>query len=97
MQARIGGIAGMGGVALSGTLVTLGVVAHAATLAVATAALIPLGMGGIAAYAFTRQHQQFANRVLLALEQALDRLEFADTRKPASILDVVAAIRPLVR
>jgi hypothetical protein len=96
-QARIGGVAAAGGVAFAGSLITIGVVAHAALMALAFASLIPVGLGGFAGYAALRQHRGLVARMQLSLEQALDRLEFADARKPASLLDVVAAMRPLVR
>lgn len=96
-QVRLSGVSAAGGVAFAGSLVTMGVVAHAAALAVMFAASIPLGLGAIGVVAALRQHRQLVVRVHLALEQVLDRLEFADARKPASLLDVVSAIRPLVR
>jgi len=97
MRLRLGATAGAGSVLLAGSAVPLLVAANAALFAVGVVAIIPLGLGGVAGYAALRQHQHFATRTLLALEQALDRLEFSDTRAPSTLLDVVAAIRPLVR
>lgn len=87
--------AGGCGVLAGSGIVTLGVVAHVAALALATAAA-PVALGGAGAYLILRKHRSFAQRMLLALEQVLDRLEYGDTRRPA-LLDALTAPRALYR
>jgi hypothetical protein len=94
---RLGTATGAGGVALAGTLGAVGIVAHVATLAVLAAAAIPIGISAGVGYAVLRGHRGFVLRTKLALEQVLDRLEYTNVRKPASLLDALAGTRPLLR
>ena len=89
-------VAGGGGVLASGTIVALGVTAHVMTSALAIGAALPLVVFGTAAYAVARRYSTAAERVKLALELVLDRLEFADARS-SSFIGVGAPQRPLLR
>ena len=92
---RLASVSGGSGVLAGSGILAVGVVAHVAALALVTAAA-PVAIGGAGAYLILRKHRDFAQRMLLALEQVLDRLEYGDTRR-ASFLDAVATPRALSR
>jgi len=92
---RLASVSGGSGVLAGTGILAVGVVAHVAALALVTAAA-PVAIGGAGAYLILRKHRDFAQRMLLALEQVLDRLEYGDTRR-ASFLDAVAPPRALSR
>jgi hypothetical protein len=77
------------GVVASGSLVAVGVVAHAIMAVVLPLAILPIAGGIGAAYAVARSHRQIVARMHLALEQVLDRLEHGDARRPPNVLDLV--------
>jgi hypothetical protein len=54
-------------------------------------------IAGGGAYLILRRHHGFAERITLALEQVLDRLEYGETRRPANFFDALAAQRQLRR
>ncbi len=56
-------------------------IAHMAVLLSAGLAVVPIGVGGLIAYEIARRHRNVFSRVLLALEQALDRLEHAGPKR----------------
>ena len=92
---RLASVSGGSGVLAGSGILAVGVVAHVAALALITAAA-PVAIGGAGAYLILRKHRDFAQRMLLALEQVLDRLEYGDTRR-ASFLDAVTPPRALSR
>jgi len=92
---RLASVSGGSGVLAGSGILAVGVVAHVAALALVTAAA-PVAIGGAGAYLILRKHRDFAQRMLLALEQVLDRLEYGDTRR-ASFLDAVTTPRALSR
>ena len=92
---RLASVSGGSGVLAGGGVLAIGAVAHVAALALVTAAA-PVAIGGAGAYLILRKHRDFAQRMLLALEQVLDRLEYGDHRRPA-ILDVLSPPRALYR
>lgn len=93
---RLASVSGGSGVIAGGTIVAIGAVAHVAALALATAAA-PVAIGGAGAYLILRKHRDFAQRMMLALEQVLDRLEYGDVRRPTPLLDALTAPRPQYR
>ena len=85
------------GVLAGGTMVAGATLAHVALgLALGLAAL-PVAAAGAGAYLILRSHHSFAGRITLALEQVLDRLEYGETRRPATFLDAITMQRPLLR
>jgi hypothetical protein len=94
---RAGGAVGATGVLTGGALAVGGVVAHAAMGVALGLAAFPIAIAGAGAYIILRSHHGFAERMSLALEQVLDRLEYGESRKPANFLDAVAMARPLLR
>ena len=78
---KTGGVLFTGGVFGAGALGGSALLAHVAVIASAGVAVIPLLIGGIAAYEVGKRHRQFVARAQLALEQTLDRLEFGTTRR----------------
>ncbi|HEY8310748.1 MAG TPA: hypothetical protein VIG47_09330 [Gemmatimonadaceae bacterium] len=94
---RAGGAVTATGVVAGGTFVTLASVAHVALgIAVGVAAL-PVAMAGTGAYLILRRHHGFAERMTLALEQVLDRLEYGETRRPANFIEAIRMSRSMVR
>ena len=98
---RIGGgiaMAGTGGVT---SLLALGIIFSGAISIAApflpfigAAALIPAVAGGASGYATARAHRKSAERVLMALEQLLDRLEHGEMRRTSSLLDLLPSGKP---
>ena len=93
---RIGGgiaVAGTGGVASTIALAVVfsGAISIAAPFLpiIAAAALVPAAVGGVGGYAAARSHRRAAERVLVALEQLLDRLEHGELRRAPSLLDLI--------
>jgi hypothetical protein len=78
----LGAAAGAVGVLSAGAMFTLGVMVHAATLPMLVIAGIPLlaSIGGV--YGAKRHYQTFAQRVTVALEQVLDRIEHGNAQLP---------------
>ena len=74
-------LAGVGVVGAAGATV-LGVAITAAPVFIAVAALVPLLGFGSAAYATAESHRSVAQRVQLAIEQVLDRLEHGEMSAP---------------
>ena len=75
-------LAGMGVVAAGGAAV-LGVAITAAPIFILAGALVPLLGFGSAAYATAESHRSVAQRVQLAIEQVLDRLEHGEVQLSA--------------
>ncbi|MEO5903825.1 MAG: hypothetical protein ABIQ55_07440 [Gemmatimonadaceae bacterium] len=75
--ALIVGILGSGVIATLGTLIA----APEAFMLVGGAAAVPTLLGATAGYQVGKGHRQLVMRAQLALEQALDRLEFGSTRR----------------
>lgn len=92
---RLASASGGSGVLAGSGIVLFGAVAHAAAAALVVAAA-PVALGGAGAYLILRKHRDFAQRMLLALEQVLDRLEYGDTRRSA-LFDALTAPRALYR
>lgn len=90
---RVGGALGASGVVAGGTTASLFVVAHVAAALVLVGAAVPVLAGGAGAYLLMRRHHGFADRMALALEQVLDRLEYGDVRRPPKLLDAFGAPR----
>lgn len=61
---------------------------------IGAAALVPAAAGLAGGYSAARGHRRVAERVLVALEQLLDRLEHGELRRPPSLLDILPASRP---
>lgn len=94
---RVGGAVTASGVVAGGTIVAGATLAHVAIgLAIGLAAL-PIAAAGAGAYLILRRHHGFAERMTLALEQVLDRLEYGETRRPANFLDAISMPRPQLR
>ena len=94
---RAGGAVAATGVVAGGTFMTAATIAHAAlALAIGISAL-PVAVAGAGAYLIVRRHHGFAERMALALEQVLDRLEYGETRRPPGFLDAIGFQRPQLR
>jgi hypothetical protein len=76
-SALVAGILGSGAIAILGTLVA----APEAIMVVGGAAAVPTLIGATAGYQVGKGHRQVVLRAQLALEQALDRLEFGTKRR----------------
>ena len=95
-----------GGIAAAGTgsvvsLLALGIIFSGAISIAApflpfigAAALLPAVAGGASGYAAARSHRKSAERVLVALEQLLDRLEHGEMRRTPSLLDLLPTGKP---
>ena len=78
---KASGLVFTGGVVGAGAAGSIAFIAHAAIVATAGLAAVPLLIGGGIAYQVAKAHRQLAMRAQLALEQTLDRLEFGTTRR----------------
>ncbi len=70
------------GVVAAGGAAVLGIAITAAPIFIAAGALVPLLGFGSAAYATAESHRSVAQRVQLAIEQVLDRLEHGELQLP---------------
>ncbi|MGK2933623.1 MAG: hypothetical protein ACSLFE_00055 [Gemmatimonadaceae bacterium] len=82
-RVRNASILGGFGVAGAGALALLGVAITAAPIFIVVGALVPLVGFGSAAYATAESHRSVAQRVQLAIEQVLDRIEHGELQLPA--------------
>jgi hypothetical protein len=80
-RVRWGGVMLGGGVLGSAAVVAASTLTIFASVVVAAIAAVPLAIGGAAAYGIARQHRGMVERTLLALEQLLDRLEYAGPKR----------------
>lgn len=80
-RVRWGGVMLGGGVVGSAAVVAASTLTIFASVVVAAIAAVPLAIGGAAAYGIARQHRGMVERTLLALEQLLDRLEYAGPKR----------------
>ncbi len=94
---RAGGAVTATGVVAGGTFIALASVAHAALAVAVGVAAFPVAVAGAGAYLILRRHHGFAERMTLALEQVLDRLEYGETRRPANFLEAMTMPRPQLR
>jgi len=82
-RVRNAAILGGFGVAGAGALALLGVAITAAPVFIVAGALVPLFGFGSAAYATAESHRSVAQRVQLAIEQVLDRMEHGELQLSA--------------
>jgi hypothetical protein len=94
---RAGGAVTATGIVTGGTFATGATIAHVALGVVIGLAALPVAVAGAGAYLILKRHHGFADRISLALEQVLDRLEYGEQRRPASFLDALTTQRPLLR
>jgi hypothetical protein len=94
---RAGGAVTATGVVTGGALGAGAVVAHVAAGIVIGSAALPVAVAAAGAYLILRRHHGFAERITLALEQVLDRLEYGESRRPATFFDALAAQRQIHR
>jgi hypothetical protein len=94
---RAGGAVTATGLVAGGTFVAGATIAHVALGLALGLAAFPVAVAGAGAYMILRRHHGFAERISLALEQVLDKLEYGENRRPANFLDAMAAQRPLLR
>ena len=86
------------GSALIGAGAVGAVIVYTLAVAMSAIAVVPLAGGAAAAWALARGHRGLVARTQLALEQALDRVQFGDARAPRTLASVIgAAARPLLR
>lgn len=91
-----GALAGVGGVASA--VIGFGLaIANIPLIIAAASAMLPFAGSSFAAYQIARSHRAVLSSVQLALEQVLDRLEHGEIRKPAGLLDAIAALPRLPR
>ncbi len=83
-KARVRNAAILGGVGVvgAGIAALLGVAITAAPIFIVAGALVPLLGFGSAAYATAESHRSVAQRVQLAIEQVLDRIEHGELQLP---------------
>jgi hypothetical protein len=98
----VGAVVAGSGVAAGGSILGLGLVAHALMAVVAPLAVVPVLAGGAAAWALGRGHRAVAERTQVALEQLLDRAEAptaggAAAARPGGLLDALAEVRRALR
>ena len=93
---RVGGAVTATGVVAGGTIVSVAAITHVAIALALGAAAFPIAAAGAGAYMVLRRHHGFADRISLALEQVLDRLEYGESRRPAGFFEALAA-RPALR
>ena len=77
------------GVVAGGTFVAGATMVHIALGLTLGLAAFPVALAGGGAYLILRRHHGFAERMMLALEQVLDRLEYGESRQPGNFLDNV--------
>jgi hypothetical protein len=94
---RAGGAVTATGVVAGGTFIAGATIAHVAIGVALGVAALPVAVAGAGAYIILRRHHGFAERMTLALEQVLDRLEYGETRRPANFLDALSFPRPQLR
>ena len=94
---RAGGAVTATGVVAGGTFIAGATIAHIAIGVALGVAALPVAVAGAGAYIILRRHHGFAERMTLALEQVLDRLEYGETRRPANFLDALSFPRPQLR
>jgi hypothetical protein len=92
---RVGGGIAATGVVTGGSLLAGAVIANAAIVIAVGIGAIPVAVAGAGAYLIVRRHHSFAERMVLALEQVLDRLEYGDTRRAPGFLDAMGFQRQL--
>jgi hypothetical protein len=62
------------------------------------AMLIPVAAGALIGWTIARAHRNRAAKVQLALEQALDKVEFGEVKPPRTLAETISAVtRPLLR
>ncbi|MDQ6737436.1 MAG: hypothetical protein M3Z30_07025 [Gemmatimonadota bacterium] len=93
---RVGGAVTATGVVAGGTIVSVAAITHVALALALGVAAFPVAAAGAGAYMVLRRHHGFADRISLALEQVLDRLEYGESRRPSNFFEALA-IRPLLR
>ncbi|MDQ2891295.1 MAG: hypothetical protein M3R65_12195 [Gemmatimonadota bacterium] len=93
---RAGGAVGATGLLAGGTVLTGAVVAHVALAVALGVAVFPIGTAAAGAYFMLRRHHGFAERMSLALEQVLDRLEYGESRGASSFF-AARPVRQLLR
>jgi hypothetical protein len=80
------------------TVIGFAVAAVASGFVVPAAVLIPAAAGTAMGWATARAHRKRAAKVQLAIEQALDKIEYGEVRPPRTLADTIAAAtRPLLR
>jgi hypothetical protein len=85
-----GGVAlATSGAVLGGLVLGGAILVHAFILPALILAAVPVAGGAAVGTAVARTHRQTVERVQLALEQILDRLEHADARRPKTFVDVL--------
>jgi hypothetical protein len=86
------------GSAVVGAGAVAGMIVYTLAVAMSAIAVVPLAGGAAAAWALARAHRGLVVRTQLALEQALDRVQFGDGRAQRSLVSMIgAAARPLLR
>ncbi|GAC1696590.1 MAG: hypothetical protein NVS9B3_14490 [Gemmatimonadaceae bacterium] len=86
----VAGLGALGGAGFFG----IAVLAHAFLLPAVAIAALPIAAGGAVGWALARGHGRVVTRAQLALEQALDRLEFGVTGRPTLGGLIAAVSRP---
>jgi hypothetical protein len=80
------------------TAIGFAIAAVASGFVLPAAVLIPAAGGTAIGWATARAHRKRAAKVQLAIEQALDKLEYGEVRPPRTIAETIAsAARPLLR
>mgnify|MGYP001547946263 FL=1 len=94
---RAGGAVTATGIVAGGTFLAGATVAHVALGIALGLTAFPIAIAGGGAYLILRRHHGFAERMTLALEQVLDRLEYGESRRPANLFDAITIQRNLTR
>jgi hypothetical protein len=94
---RTGGAVTATGFLVGGTAVAGASIAHVALGLALGVAAFPVATAAAGAYLILRRHHGLAERMTLALEQVLDRLEYGETQRPPTFLDAMGFPRPQIR
>lgn len=86
---RAGGAVTATGVVAGGTFIAGASITHVALGLALGLAAFPVAAAGAGAYLILRRHHGFAQRMTLALEQVLDRLEYGESRQAAAFRDTI--------
>ncbi len=93
---RVGTAVTATGVLAGGSIVSIAAITHVAIGLALGVAAFPVAVAGAGAYLILRRHHGFAERMSLALEQVLDRVEYGETRRPSNFFEALS-MRPLPR
>jgi hypothetical protein len=90
-RVALGGVIGVMGAFVGGSLGIVAAVAHIPLIIIAGAVILPFAGGAAAAFNVARTHRSVLSSAQLGLEQVLDRLEHGEFDRPGGLLGAIAA------